>query len=80
MNAQKYLIDNNCGDLILNDHQTTLPNQRIYASDAMALYANQKLVDFVSWLNDRDDVDLFIPNSWIGQFNLSQNEKDKGDI
>jgi len=42
--------------------------------EVMTLYTNQKLVEFVSWLNDKDDVDSFIPNSWIGQFNISQNE------
>lgn len=36
--AQKYLLDNNCGDLILNDHRTTKPEDRIYASDIMMMF------------------------------------------
>ena len=36
--AQKYLLDNNCGDLILNDHRTTKPDDRIYASDIMMMF------------------------------------------
>ncbi len=47
-------------------------------NSAMEFYANQKLVEFLNWYNEAYDAD--IPNSRIGQFNLSQNEKDKGDI
>jgi hypothetical protein len=36
--AQKFLLDNNCGDLILNDHRTTKPEDRIYASDIMMMF------------------------------------------
>lgn len=51
-----------------------IKSQQIDLNHEKTIYANQKLVEFVSWLNDKDDVDSFIPNSWIGQFNLSQNE------
>ena len=33
--AQQYLIENKLDDLILNDRDTTKPEERIYASDAM---------------------------------------------
>ncbi len=36
--AQKFLLDNNCGDLILNDHRTTKPKDRIYSSDIMMMF------------------------------------------
>jgi len=36
--AQKFLLDNNCGDLILNDRRTTKPEDRIYASDIMMMF------------------------------------------
>lgn len=36
--AQKFLLDHNCGDLILNDHRTTKPKDRIYASDIMVKF------------------------------------------
>lgn len=48
------------------------------AIDFAEFYANQKLVEFSNWINENKT--YYIPNSWIEQFNLSQNEKDKGDI
>jgi len=33
--AQKFLLDNNCGDLILNDTRAKNAKDRIYASDIM---------------------------------------------
>ena len=33
--AQKFLLDNNCGDLILNDVRSKNAEYRIYASDIM---------------------------------------------
>jgi hypothetical protein len=39
MNAQKYLLDNNCDDLILNDRFGMNPTDRIYTSDIMEKYA-----------------------------------------
>lgn len=33
--AQKFLLDNNCGDLILNDVRAKNAKDRIYASDIM---------------------------------------------
>jgi len=36
--AQHFLLNNGCGDLILNDHRTTKPEDRIYASDIMMLF------------------------------------------
>ena len=33
--AQKFLLDNNCGDLILNDKRAKNAKDRIYASDIM---------------------------------------------
>lgn len=36
--AQKFLLNNNCGDLILNDHRTTKPEDRIYVSDIMTMF------------------------------------------
>lgn len=36
--AQQFLLNNNCGDLILNDHRTTKPEDRIYASDIMMMF------------------------------------------
>jgi hypothetical protein len=40
--AQKFLLDNNCGDLILNDHRTTKPEDRIYASDIMMMFLDSE--------------------------------------
>ncbi len=39
MNAQKYLLDNNCDNLILNDRFGMNPTDRIYTSDIMEKYA-----------------------------------------
>lgn len=36
--AQGFLLDNNCGDLILNDSRTTKREDRIYASDIMMMF------------------------------------------
>jgi hypothetical protein len=36
--AQKFLLDNNCGDLILNDRIGTKPEDWIYASDIMMMF------------------------------------------
>lgn len=49
-------------------------------NSAMEFYANQKLIDFINWYNETNNIGQYISNSRIGQFNLSQNEKDKGDI
>ncbi len=42
MKAQKYLLDNDCGDLILNDRKETQPKDRIYASDIMENFSNEQ--------------------------------------
>lgn len=47
---------------------------------AMEEYSNQKLVEFIKWYNETNNIGQHISNSRIVQFNLSQNEKDKGDI
>jgi len=40
--AQKFLLDNKCGDLILNNHRTTKPEDRIYASDIMMMFLDSE--------------------------------------
>jgi hypothetical protein len=39
INAQKYLLDNKCDDLILNDRPWTKVKDRIYSSDIMMQFA-----------------------------------------
>lgn len=36
--AQKFLLDNDCADLILNEHRRLQPEQRLYASDVMMMF------------------------------------------
>ena len=75
--AQKYLLNNNCGDLILNDHRTTKPEDRIYASDIMMMFlesergqnvdtgkSNCTIFDVSNSLPD--DVPLFV--DWLDKY------------
>ena len=36
--AQKYLLNNKCADLLLNDNRTTRIEDRIYVSDIMMMF------------------------------------------
>jgi hypothetical protein len=63
-----------CGEMYksrnLTDPNCFLCDNEEVIEDVMTIYANQKLAEFVDWYNETRG--LHIPNSVIGQFNLSQ--------
>jgi hypothetical protein len=58
----------------LTDPGCFLCNYEETIEEVMTLYANQQLTDFVNWINEVHPGN-YVPNSRIGQFNISQNEK-----
>ncbi len=55
--AQKFLLDNNCGDLILNDTRAKNVKDRIYASDIMMMFLKSERGQNV----DKSERQLTIP-------------------
>ncbi len=60
----------------LTDPTCFICNNEEAIEDVMTIYANQKLVEFINWYNDTNNIGQYITNSRIGQFNLIQNETD----
>jgi hypothetical protein len=56
MTATRFLLDNKCDDLILNDRRGLKPEDRIYASDIMEDYHQAKskeddLIDYIDYIS-----------------------------
>ena len=71
--AQKFLLDNNCGDLILNDVRDKKADDRIYASDIMMkfLESERKTIELLDFTNGLQTLKL-PPNGYYFLYIVSR--------